>query len=311
MKDSGPALLDLLTAKVDELEVILKRANSAANPTVALEQYKEWRTKTESLILEYAGRNEANVFTHVGFVYESSSTELQKFKHDYIILRTYLFGLMERIMNKRIELDGTERMKERMRVLRKVYDLSGPRKMDWVLIDNIVEELGMEFRDVNDILIYWERKGLLEGREHDVKLTPAGLDEIEEARQGRGTEHLPANITNIFNAPVGGVQQNTQGSTQYINQAITTTGDSDFDSAIASLLELLNSSSMPDDDKEELQNEIKSVNKLALKEKDPSSLERAKLKLEYIKTSLSATDIAIKAAPHFPVLYHFFENLFR
>ncbi len=53
-------------------------------------------------------------------------------------------------------------MKERLEVLHKVYKMAGPCKMDWVIIDSLVKELGMEFTDVNDILIYWEQKGLLE-----------------------------------------------------------------------------------------------------------------------------------------------------
>ncbi|MEJ7618384.1 MAG: hypothetical protein WKF30_15785 [Pyrinomonadaceae bacterium] len=64
---------------------------------------------------------------------------------------------------------------------------------------------------------------------------------------------------------------------------------------------------MPDDDREELQNEVKTVNKLALKEKDPITLERAKLKLDY-QTSLTATDIGLKALPYLPALYQFFET---
>lgn len=310
MKDSGPIFLELITEKAEKLEKILNRATSAASPAVALQQYKEWKTKTETLILEYVGRKEANNFSQMGFVHESSTTELAKFQSDYHNLRAYLFGLASRIMNKDIEMNGAERMKERLEVLHKVYKMAGPRKMDWVIIDNLVKELGMEFTDVNDILIYWEQKGLLEGREYDVKLTPAGRDEIEEAKQGKSTDNLPANITNIFYAPVGGVQQHTQNSTQYINQTITTTGDAAFDNAISKLLELLQSSSLSDDDKEEFQNEIKSINKLALKG-DPNTIERAKLKLDYIKTGLSVTDIAFKAAPHLPALYHFFENLLR
>jgi len=47
------------------------------------------------------------------------------------------------------------------------------------------------------------------------------------------------------------------------------------------------------------------------KEKDPNTLVRAKLKLDYLKTSLTATHITLKAATYFPSLYQFFENLLK
>jgi hypothetical protein len=113
----------------------------------------------------------------------------------------------------------------------------------------------------------------------------------------------------IFN--IGGSVYGLQYGGKNNTQSITLTNNPDFDNAISGLIQLIHLSSMTEDDKEEFQNELQAVNKLALKEKTPNALERAKLKLDYLKTSLDATDIAIKAAPLLTSLYHFFQSLPR
>ena len=111
----------------------------------------------------------------------------------------------------------------------------------------------------------------------------------------------------IFN--IGGSVYGLQYGGQNNTQSVTLVNDPDFDNAIAGLIQLIQSSSIPEDDKEELQNEVQAVNKLALKEKTPNTLDRAKLKLDYLKTSINATEIAIKAAPLLTALYNFFQSL--
>jgi hypothetical protein len=113
--------------------------------------------------------------------------------------------------------------------------------------------------------------------------------------------------TNIQGHNYGGIQQGGQGNVQ--NITLTHTNNPDFDRALASLVEIIRSSNLPADDKEELQGEVASINKLALKEQNPNTLERAKLKLDYLKTSLTAADLAVKAAPYLPALYQFFQSL--
>ena len=191
------------------------------------------------------------------------------------------------------------------RVLQKIYDMGGVHHLDWVLINDLVHELGMEYRVVNDILIELEqRKGLIDGREDDVRMNSNGIQVIE----GGGPQAAAPNVTyhtTIHGPNYGGIQQGGQGNVQNI----TLTNNPDFDKAIVSLVELIRSSSISEDDKEDLEGEVIKVNRLALKEKNPSTLERAKLKLDYIKTTLTGTEIAIKAAPYFVALYQFFQNL--
>lgn len=191
------------------------------------------------------------------------------------------------------------------RVLRKIYDMGGVRHMDEVMIDALVKELGMDYREVNRILIELEeRKGLIDADEVSVRMNPAGMEYIQgggRKQAGGTTIHYNANIGTNY----GGLQQGGQNNTQNI----TLTNNSDFDKALSSLVELIRTSSIQDDDKEDLQGELSKVNKLALKEKNKNTLERAKLKLDYVKTSLTGTEIAIKAAPYLTALYHFFQSL--
>lgn len=238
---------------------------------------------------------------------------------DDMAIYNYLFGkgLAEyhSPISVRITVKGIDEVEREMqtnyaeqerRVLLKLYEMGGVHHLDWVLIRDLANELGMEYRVVNDILLELERqKGLIDGREDDVRLNSNGIQVIEGGGQQVGAPVSVTYQTNIHGPNYGGIQQGGQGNTQNV----TLTNNPDFDKAITSLVELIRSSSIPEDDKEEIQNELQSVNKLALKEKSPSTLERAKLKLDYIKTGLAGTEIAIKAAPYLTALYHFFQSL--
>jgi hypothetical protein len=190
------------------------------------------------------------------------------------------------------------------RVLRKIYEMGGVRHMDEVMIADLVKELGMDNREVNRILIELEeRKGLIDADEVSVKMNPAGMEYIEGGgrKQGGGTTiHYNANIGTNY----GGLQQGGEGNVQNI----TLTNNPDFDKALSSLVELIRTSSIPDDDKEELQDEVSKVNKLALKEPAPGLLERAKTRLDMVKLGLQGTEIAIKAAPYVDAAWEYFKK---
>lgn len=132
------------------------------------------------------------------------------------------------------------------------------------------------------------------------KIDQAG-NEVRLNSEGRAIYYT----TNIQGHNYGGIQQGGQGNVQNI----TLTNNPDFDRAVAGLIELIRASQIPDDEKDELQTELQSVNKLALKDKNQNTLEKAKLKLDYIKTSLTGTEIAVKSAPYLMALYNFFASL--
>lgn len=193
------------------------------------------------------------------------------------------------------------------RVLRKLYDMGGVRHTDSVVITDLARELGMQFREINEILIdLEERKGLIDGDEHTVRMKPAGIEVIESG--GRRAGAMTGTTYNVnIGQNYGGIQQGGQGNVQ--NITLSHTNNPDFDKALASIVELIRASSIPEDEKEELQSEVQSINKLALKEQNQGTLERAKLKLDYLKTTLTAADLAVKAAPYITAIYHFFQSL--
>jgi len=195
------------------------------------------------------------------------------------------------------------------RILRKIYEMGGVYHTDWVPIDALVKELGMPFREVNDVLIDLEkRKGLIEGIEEAVKMAPAGIEFIEIGGRSAGVAHSVSYTTNIHGPNYGGIQQGGQDNVQ--NVTLTNTNNPDFDRALASLVELIRSSQIPNDDKHELEEEVSKVNKLALREPAPGVLERAKSRLDMIKLAITGTDIAMKAAPHIDTIWELLKQRF-
>lgn len=196
--------------------------------------------------------------------------------------------------------------KER-RVLQRIHDMGGVRHTDWVLIDALVQDLGMTFRELNDILIdLEERKGFIDGVEQAVRMIPAGIEVLEGGGEGATASPNVSYTTNIHGPNYGGIQQGGERNVQNI----TLTNNPDFDKAIASLVELIRTSSLPDDDKEEIEDELSKVNKLALREPGSGLLERAKTRLDVVKLAMTGTDIAIKAAPHLETLWELIKHKF-
>lgn len=222
-----------------------------------------------------------------------------------------------RVMCVRITVMGIDEVEAMMKseyaekercVLMKIYEMGGVSHTDWVDIQGLVEELGMSYHEVNDILIDLEkRKGLIDGIGEAVKLIAPGIEFIEA-----GGQQQSVGTTITYNANIhtnyGGLQMGTHGSTQYIT--LTNTNNPDFDHALASLVELIRSSQMSDDDKEEIAEEITKINKLALREPAPGMLDRVKNRLDMIKLAVTGTDIGIKAAPHLNMIWEILKQRF-
>jgi hypothetical protein len=198
----------------------------------------------------------------------------------------------------------------RYQVLRKIYDIAGGRMTEMVVIEKLVKELGANYRDVNEALLYLERKDLLKGMQDSVNLTDSGLDEIEQTQRHpeRGTPNFPPYIVNNYHinnyGTVGGIQQGGEGNTQNV----TFTNNPEFNAAISELLKLVQSAQAPAETKEGLTEDIQAVNNLATKQPAPGLLERVKGKLDAIKIAITTTDIAFKAMPQIEKLYAHFER---
>ena len=196
-------------------------------------------------------------------------------------------------------------------VLKKIYDMSGPPYTNEVMYFDLLRELGMNGREINPILDdFRNRRGWLgESSDESVCLSPEGVLEVENSRverpRARGGDVYQ---THIHGPNYGGIQQGGQGNTQ--NITLTNTNNPDFDRVLTSLVEIIRSSQIPDDDKQELEEEVSKINKLALKEPAPGLLDRAKARLDVIKLAITGTDIAIKAAPHLDTLWELIKHKF-
>jgi hypothetical protein len=224
--------------------------------------------------------------------------------------------------NLRIEItdsgiEEAERIVQNQRdiVLQKLNELAAESKIGYVLVTKIAQALGLDFNNVYEIFRYWEEKQCVEMShevdiEHElVRITSIGIDALE------GHDHAalmsPSNIT--YNTTVqghnyGGIQQGGQGNTQ--NVTLTNTNNPNFDKAIASIIELIRSSNLPADDKQELEGEVANVNKLALREPAAGLLERAKSRLDMVRLGLQGTDLLIKAGPHLEAAWEFLKHKF-
>jgi predicted metalloendopeptidase len=130
-------------------------------------------------------------------------------------------------------------------------------------------------------------------------MTPRGIAEVEKPV----TPHFAVthNTTNI-NAPnSGNVQTGGQGNTQTISVS------PDFDKAINSLLQLVQSSSLEPHDKDELRDEVVKVNTLALKEASPGILDKIKSRMSLISSGLTAAGLIVKAKPYIETLWNYFK----
>jgi Mn-dependent DtxR family transcriptional regulator len=196
--------------------------------------------------------------------------------------------------------------KER-RVLQKLYDERERRYTNPHQPDELARELNLDLREVQDIVIELERKGLTKGNDQATWIIAAGMELIESGGQQIAAPGVSF-TTNIHGPNYGGIQQGGQGNTQ--NVTLTNTNNADFDRALASIVELIRASNLPAHDKEELEGEIVNVNKLALREPSPGLLERAKSRLDLVRLGLQGGDLLIKAGPHLEVAWEFLKHKF-
>lgn len=117
------------------------------------------------------------------------------------------------------------------------------------------------------------------------------MEAIESDGQQAGSAPGISFTTNIHGPNYGGIPQGGRGNTQ--NVTLTNTNNPNFDQAIANIVELIRASNLPADDKQELEEEVGKVNKLALKEPAPGLVDKAKSRLDVIKLGLQGTEMAM------------------
>ncbi len=192
--------------------------------------------------------------------------------------------------------------KERL-VLKKIYDLGGPTHLDWVPIDRLQKELGMEFRELNGILLDFERKkGWAEGPDEAIGLTPAGVREYENP--GRDARGGGTTIQNIFHAPVqGGFIQGGQGHTQHNVYS----NNPKIDETIGAVVKLIQESNLDDLDKEDVLKDVERLKELASKEQTSDTLNRIEKRIGMVKTFIETAqkggELLLKVSPYLTALW--------
>lgn len=201
-------------------------------------------------------------------------------KHSNLVVRMTAEGI-----DRAEELSKVEIVEKGRLILQKLYDLGGPTHTDLVPIDRLIKELGMQFREMNGILLNFERKrGWVEGPDQAVQLTPAG---VREAENPGGSDTGTVKYEAHFHAPFQGGFQQGPGGTQHIKIENV---KNEFDGAIYQLLKgLEDSSGLSAAQKMTLAGDIKTVQQLGQIEKTPEVVEAAKSKIDGVNSVISST----------------------
>jgi len=202
--------------------------------------------------------------------------------------RGWLKKSNERVSITPVGIDKAEELRkmdiaklERM-VLQKFYDIGGPSHMEWVRLDTLTKELNMKFGDLRPILNDLENRGLLEGINEAMWLTPAGVREVQNPSSNRmaGFNYFETHINNVH----GGVAVG-EAITQHI-----TVNNNQFNEAINKLLFAVeNSTELSPVKKIDVLSDIRTIQQLSQMEKTPEVLEVANSKIELVSSVLSST----------------------
>jgi hypothetical protein len=201
------------------------------------------------------------------------------------------------------EMAETYEQKQRL-VLEKIYEL-GENSISGVMIWDLEKALSPLTRDeISRILIDLEDNLRLidSPTGESLKILPAGIKFLEKS----GTEPAPTQGHTSYTIIVHGNNSGaiTQGNEN--SQTVVQTTNPDFNEAIRALFEIVQSSEMSADDKEEIVVEVVALNKLANKDRTAETLERAKLRMNIIDGLLKAADLTTKAAPYLPAINAYF-----
>jgi DNA-binding MarR family transcriptional regulator len=200
---------------------------------------------------------------------------------------------------------------KRFKLLNMLYELGEGKADKDVEVYALTQRTLLTDREHRNALNYLEQEGLLEfpyDEEVFVRLTHQGRKEIEQAlrKPPDGTEHFTTQVIQNFHGPVyGAVQGGGQGNTQQVSVSI----DSQVDQAIIDLIAALRASALDEFKKDDAIQAAESLKKLTEKPKTPELLERAKTKIEQLK-SIITNSVAVMqtVAPYWPIIENHFRN---
>lgn len=184
--------------------------------------------------------------------------------------------------------------KER-RVLEAIADMS--RMSSIVVFPDLAKRLQMSEQELALVCSGLDEKNQISFQGGDfVQMKPAGYEALDPKQESPGSTINYLQIGQNFGNAAAGSQ---------ISQTINV--NPDFDSAIKSLLELVQSSNLENDKKEELLDDIIQVNKLTARK---SSIEKIKSAFEYVKVGFQAANLMVAATPHLDKIWHIIETMY-
>lgn len=199
-----------------------------------------------------------------------------------------------RITTRGIDVMQNSYAEKEILVLKKIYDLSDQNTLKIVGLHELVAALGMTDREVSGFCKGLEGRGFIEWPGDFVHITREGIDAIDSLGQPP-----PKGGGDTYNLHIGtshGPIQQGSGNTQNIQ--VNVTNNSDFDQAIAGLLQLIEASGLQRDEAEELKDEVIKLNKLAVSEPRPGLLEKAKARIDVAKVGFDGAKLLVAASPH-------------
>ncbi len=200
---------------------------------------------------------------------------------------------------------------DRYTILRKLYDASGGNTRNYVNFFELAQEAGFGKAEAKEIYQYLRSERLFgfEKVGGYVALAHRTVVEIEKsiASPKSATEHFSPTIIQHFNSPNQGGVPIWEPET-ISNIAISaTSANAPFHAAALKLIEMVNSSTIPELDREEAVLALQRVQQLVEKKKDTLVVKLAKEKLYLIKNTLEMSKgIAELGAPHLEIISEYF-----
>jgi hypothetical protein len=278
----------------------------------AIYDYQRWVERSERLLKQYVSVEEANRFA--GIAHQSynvfrhgEDAELYLF---YEEVQAFLLGLMRGVISNMVEINPAALQSKRNLVLYKLYELAPDDKIGDVIVDDLATTLGMQYNEVNNILEYWQRKGMVRDGSFDaaIRLEPYAIDEIEESlKTKKSTRHIPYTTINYIDNRVT-IHGDNLGQAQAGNNATQSMTNNQSISEIlpklTAFIEAVRQADFPD--KDDAVHDLEKAHELAGLKQTEGTWQRIQTKLNAAKTTMEIAGFVYNTHPYWPAIWNFF-----
>ena len=194
---------------------------------------------------------------------------------------------------------------EELMILREIHERGKNHPNGLVKFEDLATDFPNLSLPMHEIIEEIDRKGLLgQGVDEYIKIGSGGLELLQ--KKSNRTGGITINDNRQHNTIHSGANSiNTIGNYNQITNSQTV--NPEFDNAVRSLIDLINASSMENEEREDAFDILKSVNKIALREPTPTLLERGLTFVTALKPIFETINLLGAAAPHLAVLLSHFE----